>query len=530
MTASDGDLALVLHAHLPYVRHPEHDSFLEEDWLYEAITETYIPLLQGLEALAADALPVRVTLSISPPLLHMLSDELLHERYRAYLARLERLAQKERARNAGDGHLGYLARHYAERFEATAATWDRLDGNLVGAFADLQRRGLLDLMTSAATHGYLPLMQASPAAVRAQVRVGVEQHTRMVGQAPQGIWLPECGYFPGLDRQLSAAGLRYFVGDTHAVLLARPRPSQGSLAPVYCTGSGVAVFGRDVESSRQVWSRATGYPGDPVYREFYRDIGYDLDLDYIRPFVQPTGERKSTGIKYHRITGATDHKQLYDPYWAHRRAEEHAADFVGHRRRQLQALPPGGGPGGPIVVCPYDAELFGHWWYEGPWWLEATLRQAAEGGPRLNHLRGYLEQNPTQQVCTPAQSSWGEGGFHAYWLNPRTEWIYPHLQMAAARMEALARIHPDADGLRRRALNQAARELLLAQSSDWAFIISTGTMVDYAVQRTRNHLRRFTRLHDELRGGSIDEGWLARLEYIDNIFPEIDYGIYGEQA
>jgi 1,4-alpha-glucan branching enzyme len=523
-----GYLALVLHAHLPFVRHPEHRFFLEEDWLYEAITETYIPLLHAFEAMAADGASFKVTLSMSPPLVSMLADELMQQRYWSYLTRLRELIGKELVRNRDHGHLLYLANHYRERIDAAIDTWQYLGGNLVGAFAKLQDRGHLDILTCAATHGYLPLMQIHPEAVRAQIKVGVESHTEHFGRPPSGIWLPECGYYPGLDVILADAGLRYFVSDTHALLLARPRPQYGAYLPVFSSDSGVAAFGRDMESSLQVWNRDHGYPGDPVYREFYRDIGYDLGQEYISPYVQPNGLRKNTGIKYHRITGQTEQKALYDPYWAQEKAAEHGANFMHNRQRQIEHLAQEiGRP--PIVVSPYDAELFGHWWYEGPWWLEAVLRKSLGDQElfELVHLAGYLRQHPTHQLCKLAQSSWGDRGFHEFWLNSTNEWIYPHLHKAAEEMIALANDFPrEHQSLRQRALNQAARELLLAQSSDWAFIMRTGTMVDYAVRRTRSHLRRFTRLREQIRSGSMDEIWIERVEYADNIFPNLDYRVY----
>jgi len=524
---TQGYLALVLHAHLPYVRHPEHEFFLEEDWLYEAITETYIPLLHAFEAMDRDGVPFRLSLSMSPPLVAMLTDELLQQRYWSYLTRLRELVAKELVRNRDHGHLSYLANHYRERTDAAIETWQRLDGNLVGAFARLQERGYLDILTCAATHGYLPLMQMYPEAVWAQIKVGVDHYTEHFGRPPTGIWLPECGYYPGLDTLLADAGLRYFVSDTHALLLARPRPRFGTYSPIFTVDAGVAVFGRDMESSIQVWSRVHGYPGDYIYREFYRDIGYDLSQDYISPYVQPNGLRKSTGVKYHRITGKTNIKELYDPYWARERAAEHAANFMFNRERQIEYLA-GVIQRPPIVVSPYDAELFGHWWYEGPWWLEFLLRKSVcdQQVYEVTHLEDYLRRHPTHQACRLAQSSWGDRGFHEFWLNSTNQWIYPHLHQATEQMVALAADHPRAEGQLQRALNQAARELLLAQSSDWAFIMRTGTMVDYAVRRTRIHLRRFARLHQEIRADAIDEGWLARIEQLDNIFPKIDYQIY----
>jgi 1,4-alpha-glucan branching enzyme len=527
MTETKGYLALVLHAHLPYVRHPEHPSFLEEDWFYEAVTETYIPLLQSFETMAADGVPFRITMSMSPPLCSMLADDLLKERYEVHLRRLQELIGKELRRTRDHGHLQYLAHHYEERLAAAMATWQKHDGDLVRAFARLQDQGYLDILTCAATHGYLPLMQVNPTSVWAQIAVAVEHYTKQFGRAPTGMWLPECGLYPGLDRLLADAGLRYIVVDLHALLLARPRPRYGNYAPLFCAGSGIAAFGRDMESSVQVWSREHGYPGDFTYREFYRDIGHELELEYIGPYVQPDGQRKSTGIKYHRITGKTEHKELYDPYWAREKAAEHAGNFMFNRERQIEYLH-GAMERPPIVVSPYDAELFGHWWYEGPWWLEYLLRKSIYDQKvyKVTHLAEYLKNNFTQQTGSPAQSSWGDRGFHEFWLNRTNEWIYPHLHKAADRMTALATDYREAGGLLRRALNQAGRELLLAQSSDWAFIMRTGTMVEYAVRRTRTHLRRFNRLCDDIRCGRLDEPWLSRVEYLDNIFPDLDYRVW----
>jgi 1,4-alpha-glucan branching enzyme len=523
---TQGHLALVLHAHLPFVRHPEHAFFLEEDWLYEAITETYIPLLRMIHGWLEDGVPFRLSLTLTPTLLSMLGDEMLAQRYERHLLHLTELADRELDRTRGDDHRHYLANHYRGQMEAAWQVWKRYDGRLAEGFKAAADSGQLEVLTSAATHGYLPLLRANREAVRAQVSLGVSVYERVLGRPPQGFWLPECGYYPGLDQVLVEHGIRYVVMDAHGVLFAHPRPRYGAYAPVFAQGSGLAVFGRDLESALQVWSREHGYPGDPVYRDFYRDIGYDLDLDYIGPWVQPDGTRKNTGIKYHRITGKDVDKELYDVHWAREKVAEHAANFVFNRQRQIEYLGKTLGRE-PVVVSPYDAELFGHWWYEGPWWLDAVVRQIArEGVFTLTHPAEYLRTHPTQQVVIPAESSWGDQGYHGFWLNDTNGWVYPHLHKAAERMTDLARRHPEADGVLRRALNQAARELLLAQSSDWAFIMKTGTVVDYATRRTLNHLRRFTKLFESVSASDIDEDWLRRVEALDNLFPDLDYHLY----
>jgi 1,4-alpha-glucan branching enzyme len=525
-----GYLAICLHAHLPFVRHPEYSYFLEEDWYYEAVTETYIPIIHAMERLTEDNVPFGLTMTISPPLISMMVDPLLQERYEKHLYRLSELVDKELVRTRYHGHLNYLARHYRDEIDRALWIWRKYDRNLTKAFKRFQDLGLLEIITCGATHGYLPLMQIHPEAVHAQIEVARRNYRMHFGRDPNGIWLPECGYFSGLDWALRQSNIRFFIMDAHGLLFAQPRPRYGNYAPVFCWGSGVAAFGRDLESSLQVWSKEHGYPGDVAYREFYRDIGYDLEQEYIAPYIQSDGKRKNTGIKYHRITGKTDLKELYDPYHARERAADHAANFMFNREKQIEHLHGVMGRQ-PIVLSPYDAELYGHWWYEGPIWIEYVLRKSAFDQKifKTTHLVNFLIENPTQQLVRPAQSSWGDKGYHEFWLNDSNSWIYPHLHKSQERMIALARDYRNADGIYRRVLNQAARELLLAQSSDWAFIMKTGTMVEYAVRRTRSHLRRFNYLHDQIQRNRFDESWINKIEFLDNIFPEMDYSVYTPQ-
>ncbi len=528
MAAPLGYVALHLHAHLPFVRHPEHDDFLEEDWLYEAITETYLPLLRVFDRATDEGVPFRISLTMSPPLVAMLRDDLLMGRYARRLDQLCELAEKEIHRTRHEPAFNGLAHHYQrEFFELRRLFHDRYHRDLVGAFRRLEEAGRLELLTCGATHGFLPLMQQYPEAVRAQVAVAVTHHRRHFGKDPAGIWLPECGYFPGVEQVLAEQNIRYFFVDSHGLTDATPRPRHGVYAPLY-TPSGPAAFARDPESSMQVWSAESGYPGDVEYREFYRDIGWDLDFDYVKPYVQPTGARKNVGIKYFRITGKTPAKEPYSPQRAAERAASHAGNFMFNRERQIEHLAGRMGGTRPIVVSPYDAELYGHWWYEGPQFIDYLIRKVAYDQQvfKLATPGDYLRENPTQQLATPPFCSWGAGGYAAVWLDGTNDWIYRHLHKAAERMIALANEIRQPTPLERRALDQAARELLLAQSSDWAFIMKTGTMVEYAIRRTKEHVLRFTRLHDQLRARAVDEGWLAWVEAKDNLFPEIDHTVY----
>ena len=518
-----GYLSLILHAHLPFVRHPEHENFLEETWLFEAITETYIPLLQVMEGWERDGMDTRLTLTLTPTLCAMLLDPLLQERYMRHLEGLIDLAEKETHRTHWDKPLNQLAQLYHRRFLEIRDFYLAREKNLVAAFAKFQDVGRLEIITSAATHALLPLLANHPPSLRAQILVARDHYRTCFGRDPRGIWLPECAYVEGVEHVLQEANIRWFITDTHGLLHANPKPRYGVFAPIL-TPSGVAAFGRDLDSAKQVWSKHEGYPGDTNYREFYRDIGFDLDFDYVKPHLPAPDKRGFTGIKYFRITGNAPEKQGYHRAAALQTAASHAQHFLETRIAQIQRLAeimdrP------PLVLSPYDAELFGHWWYEGPEFLDYFVRKAYFDQKvfSLTTPAEYLAEFPSHQIAKPAASSWGEEGYWRVWLNETNEWIYPHLHVAEERMTRLAQEFPAPTPLQERALKQAARELLLAQSSDWPFILRTGTSPDYARKRVKDHLFRFIALHDQLTKRSIDEHWLSEVEGRDNLFPNVNY-------
>jgi 1,4-alpha-glucan branching enzyme len=537
-----GSLALILHAHLPFVRHPEHEHFLEEDWLFEAITETYIPLLQMMQRFVSYGVPFKLTMSITPTVCSMLQDELLCERYVRHLDRLIDLARREQGRNRSHQKLRDLAGFYSELFSESRRFFvEERKCDLLSAFRELGEMGALEIIASAATHGLLPILQQqAPHAARAQVLIGRDVYLDLFGAEPIGFWLPECAYAPGLESLLQEANTRWIILDAHGLLFGQPRPLRSIYAPCY-TPAGPAAFARDREPSRQVWSANGGYPGDPAYREFYRDAGFDLSMEHLGLVAR--GTRKFSGMKYHRITGHAEEKELYDREAAEKAAEAHAIHFLEKRRQQIREI---SGLGfDPIVVVPFDAELFGHWWFEGPRFLEHFIRRAAgEQDFRLTTPSEYLATYPTQQTLQPAASTWGENGYLSVWLDRSNAWIYSQLHAAARKMIELAQDASTVVGqpfwlpsegsaggapalqLTDRVLKQLARELLLAQSSDWAFLMKTGTAREYATKRTTDHLARFNRLHDQFIANDVDEEFLRNCERRDNLFPNVNWRYY----
>jgi len=520
-----GSLALLLHAHLPWVRHPEYEDFFEEDWLFEAIVETYIPLLKVLRRLSFERASLRLTFTLTPTLCAMLRDPLLQGRTERYLDRCLELAGEEVARTKDQADLHRVAEFYQDFFrEARRFYLHEIQRDIVGAFAQLQADGMIEIITCAATHGFLPLMESFPEAMKAQVLIGCDYHRECFGVSPQGIWLPECGYVPGIDRVLQEANIRWFVVDAHGLMYGEPRPRFAVFSPYY-TPAGPAVFARDRESSKQVWSAREGYPGDHAYRDFYCDIGKDLPEDYLHRVLPDLGHRRNTGFKYHRVTGRPD-KEIYNRGWAMAAADAHASDFLHHRKNQIAHLA-GVLPVEPIVVSPFDAELFGHWWFEGPEFLDLFLRKACydQDTFRLTTPTVYLAEHPTLQMVAPSPSSWGNKGYWEVWLDPCNAWIYPHLHAAARRMTEAARAHAKTRSpLIQRVLKQMARELLLAQSSDWAFLMKTGTAAEYATKRTKDHILRFSKLNESL--ALPDEALLRACEARDNLFPNIQWQHY----
>ncbi|MBP7796421.1 MAG: DUF1957 domain-containing protein [Elusimicrobiales bacterium] len=527
-----GYFCLVLHDHLPFVRHPEYPDFLEEDWFFEAMSETYIPLLDVYERLSSEGVDFRVTMSLTPPLCNMMSDPLLNDRFKNYIYKRIELIGKEVIRTQNTPFYK-VALMYQEKLNRIRQLYeDYYHGNVLNGFKKFQQMGKIEIITCCATHGFLPL-QLRKEAVNAQIKIATDDYTEKFGVMPRGIWLAECAYNPGDDNFLKDYGIRFFFLETHGILYGTPRPRFGVYAPVYCP-SGVAAFSRDMESAHQVWSAEMGYPGDHRYREFYRDLGYDLDYEYIKPYLHSDGVRRNIGIKYHKITGkvSLSDKQPYNPDDAREIAAAHAGNFMFNRERQIEYLNSFLGRK-PIIVSMYDAELFGHWWYEGPMFLEYFFRKVHYDQKTIKLITPmeYLAMYPDNQVVQPSMSSWGDKGYNEVWLNGSNDWIYRHLHKATDRMIDIAnKYYSTTDSRTDRVLKQCAREIVLATSSDWPFLMTVGTAKTYSTRRFVMHIQRFTKLWEMLDNNNIDEGFLSDVEWRDNIFPHIDWRSFSSNA
>ncbi len=532
------------------MRHPEHERSLEERWLHEALWETYLPLVAMLDRLENEGIVAPFSMSVSPPLAAMWGDPLLRARSLSHLHRTRALAAHHRAIHGPGSPFAAAIAHHEALLDRAEATLDRHHGDVLGALAHHHRGGRVHLFTTAATHAFLPGLAPSPGWARAQIRLGRQAFEALSGIAPRGLWLPECAFARWIDPLLAGGGAGFTVLDAHGIALAEPRPDvvtlgAGKDALVVPTGAirsaaGVACFGRDLWAGRSVWAM-DGYPSDPAYREFHRDIGFDADEGQLLGEVGPFGARVATGLKLHRITGPGPDKAPYDPTAARAKAAEHAARFVADRARLFATLrsagasPRAGSSAGasrspartslgtaapPLSVAPFDAELFGHFWHEGPTFLEDVLRllatSGARGGPAAITLAEREEHHPATVRAEPAESTWGEGGFSATWTGPRTAALWRHVHHAsAAVMGTTCRLAGgDPGSPHTLALEQAIVQTLLLQSSDFPFMIHRNTTAEYASRRVAEHAanaRRLASLAGAPSMSDADRTWIEAL-------------------
>ncbi len=555
-TGGVGAFTFVLHSHLPYCRRAGVWPHGEE-WIHEAAAETYVPLLNALYDLRDEGVPYRLTIGITPVLADQLADPDIRAHFLVYLeTKIEAAADDvPRFGEEGEEHAEYLATFYRDYYTRILETFrDRFGADIIGAFRRLQDEGHIEIITSAATHGYLPLMSRD-SSIYAQIRTGVETYRRHFGRSPRAIWLPECAYRPAyvdedgvtrpaLEQFLAGLGLTCFFVETHAIEGGHPvGKAAGEVAigpyggitrryvvPVAESGEGggstfeayhvvgsaqgvtdppVSAIGRNNRTGQQVWSADWGYPGEADYREFHKK-------DHV------------SGMQYWRVTGPRvdlGQKDWYHPDWAQARVGEHARHYARLVEDLVRAHHDGSGHYG-IVASNYDAELFGHWWFEGVEWIKGVLRELAESDQvDLTTASEYLAQHPPERVMAVPESSWGAGGNHWTWDNPEVEWMWEPIHQAERRMEDLVRAYPEASGATALILNQAARELLLLQASDWPFLVTTGQAKEYAIERFQSHMERFRRLAAQMEDQEREPSSELAAEYfaLDNVFPSIDY-------
>jgi 1,4-alpha-glucan branching enzyme len=494
---------------------------VEESWFFESLSETYLPLLEVFDRLENDHIPFRVGLSLSPILAQMLNDEQLLKKYTAYLDHQIDFGKQELERLRCQAHLYSLAQHYYDRIiDRRAAFTVRYEGNIFRALDYYRGKGKIEFLAAPATNAFLPFFCQFPESLRAQIETALSYYRYSLGVYPQGFWLPELGWAKDLDSFLHSYGFSFTIADSHGFTFGDPPPSQGSFYPIK-TPEGFFVLARDFCACADIDEMSKDGP----YRDNSRDIGYELPTGKPGPFLARNGARYQTGYKYWR---ASETDAFYDPAAAQAAAREHARTFLENCCSRLENASQQMGEM-PLSLCAFNADNFGRNWYEGPQFLEAVFRLSV-GYRDLSFMTPseYLCRQPISafEVSTPEFSSWGDNGYAGVWLDSSNDWIYRHLNRSMDRMVELADRFSGNSSLKERALNQAAREVLLAQSSDWSAFLYRQECTKHARYQVEDALRNFTTIYESLGSNYISTEWLTRLERRHNIFPNINYRVF----
>jgi len=522
-------LSLVLHSHIPFIPRLESSSVTGnpglpgEEVLFESLSETWLPLLELFDRLDRDMVPFRLGLSLSPICCHILSDMTFINHYLEYLDRQIEFGRLEIRRARKKDAKKRLAAFYRNRFkEHQAFLLDRWEKNILKALAYYQRRGRLELLTTGATHAFLPFYTAYPEAIQAQFEVAISSFRHRFGESPQGFWLPELGWAPELDPWLRSYNLSYTILESHGLVLGKPFAKKGTFYPAR-TPLGICLLGRDFYACQniQVLRRT------PVFRDNQRDVGYELPMKRLQAFLNSQVTRRSTGYRYY-AGGIEDRDKFYDLETAQAAAREGAEAFLNiqsirlrEAARYMEEV--------PLCLLAFPADTFGRAWFEGPAFLEALFRGIAkrEDLQVLSPAEYLCKQDVLQfQTLVPEFSSWGVNGYGEPWLDASNDWMYRHGTQALERMREIAERFPNATGLRERMLNQAAREILLAISSDWSQMLAAGESSEYARGCIEESLRNFTTLYEALGSSYVSTDWFTKLEKQHHIFPRINYRVF----
>jgi 1,4-alpha-glucan branching enzyme len=523
-----GYFGLVLHGHIPWCKKSGVWPAGEE-WLMEAMNETYIPMLNILSQFNKNRVKTAITINITPILAEQLADDYMKQRFTEYMENLISRAKSDIKRFENHQERKNIAEFHLKNFEHNLDNfYHNYYRDLLGSFKWLQDEGMLELITCGATHGFLPLFE-SESGLFSQIQTAVDTHKKHFNQEPKGIWLPECAYRPkkeirgklreDISYWLDNSGIEYFFVDSHGIITAEILGHNNNFGLHtnfgYKLESNVSVFGRNKNTSRQVWDAKIGYPGNVNYREFHK-------------------KDHESGLHYHRITDKTlssYEKELYNIENAKKSVVSDANHFISLLIDELQTFTSSFNEKG-IVVSPFDFELFGHWFAEGIDWLKNIIeimneQEKIEMITISDYISNYKDQFSTIRM---RETSWGEGGDFRVWKNPDHGWVWPYINASIIEFENVLELNPNPNEWERRVLKQIARELLLMEGSDWPFLLFTEQAKDYANQRFHHHHQRFLKLiwtakdfKDKERLSLRD---LEEMESIDSCFQNININYF----
>ncbi|MBN1215796.1 MAG: DUF1957 domain-containing protein [Candidatus Lokiarchaeota archaeon] len=526
-----GYFGLVLHGHIPWCK-MSGTWPAGEEWLFEAMNETYIPMLNILRELKEKKIKTGITINITPILAEQLADEYMKQRFQEYMEDKIKRCKNDIIRFENHPKMKEIAQiHLDNHNNVLNSFYHNYYRDLNGSFKWLEEEGMIELITCGATHGFLPLMERD-SGIFSQIQVAIDTHKKHFKKEPKGIWIPECAYRPqeyrdnklreSIDYWLNNSGLGYFFVDSHGILDAEILEEKNNIGLNtnfgYQLNTGVFVFGRNTNTSRQVWDSKIGYPGNEYYREFHKK-------DY------------ESGLHYWRITNkdlGNEQKLIYDMNLAKQKIEAHANQFIQILNNELKDFSKNYNEKG-IIISPYDFELYGHWWMEGIEWLKRIFELIYQHeNIEMMTISDYVSKyKNTFSLINMKKSSWGEGGLFQVWFNKEHGWIWPYINGTIKEFEQVLAPLSNTDENQLRILKQIARELLLMEGSDWPFLLYTKQAKEYANKRFHNHHQRFNKLIWAAKNfndtNRISTHELEEIELIDSCFRDININYFREK-
>ena len=532
-------LIIVLDAHLPYVRNTETSGTVEESWLFNGLTFTYLPLLRSFAAMERDGVPFHIGIALSPELAEMFADPLLQDRYCEHLARSIDYAENLLAGNAITGLKRETLERHLELLRKNALDFEGVyKKDVIKQLDYFAERGFVELLAAPATPCFFPFYRDIPEAIDAQMEVGLMACRKRFSSIPEGFWLPALGWFPGVEKPLRAYGFHYTIVENTALLFSKEPPEAGVFAPAACE-NGFTVFPRDSFASDELASGECGFCVNPVYMDTDRDIGFTLAAEELAPLFDASLGRRATGFRFfsrgaaakegEAAIGAQDEDAgLYNPDMAALQVEADAKAFLDKSCETLKLASEQLGGGHVCRTCAFPATFFGVEWLEGIDWLEKTFRLASSmydvsfERPAAV-MKAFFAERRRRKAVSPVFSTWLDKGYADELLNSANDWAYAYIKKATARMVDIAGRFSESRPLSERILNAAAREVLLAQSIEWPILMNDPVNFEYARARLEESIKAFTTVYDSLGSNEVSTEWLTEIEKKRPLFPFINY-------
>ncbi|MBP5403149.1 MAG: DUF1957 domain-containing protein [Treponema sp.] len=524
------NISLLINLHHPYIRNAEEsslDNAQENALFFEKISNVYIPLLNMLSNLEKDKVEAKIAIVFSSPLCALMSDPSIKKQYVNYLDNLIEFGKKEVLRTKTVKELNKSAVEYLENVMETKRYFTEVyEQNLLKYFSMFFKKGIIEILATCGTYMFMPHYADMSEILNAQVETGLYSVRYYFGMSAEGFFLPELGYAPGIEKTLRMYGVNYTIVPSQSFLLGEVTPENGIFTPARCYNC-LSLFATDKINLK--------YNSNPVYKNKNKDIAWELEPSEITPFIKKGQARTGSGFCYwnNSYSDADSNSKnfkkpefIYNSENAKNQTLIDAEDFVSSYKSRLEEASKIIKNNDVSLTCVFDDEMLYQTWSEGLVWFENVVRKFSESGIKVASFSDLLYDKYSLQKIVPYFASGSAESYGEDYLSNKNGYMLRYLKKACERIVDLAERFPDDSGLKVRLLNLGSRELMLAQSSEWAKMIETDYYADYAKKAFKESIIAFTAVFDALGSNTVSTEWLCNLEKEHPIFPWMNFRIF----